>query len=302
MKKFLLPVIGLLIGVSVQAQELKANVTVNSSQIQGTNRQVFDALQLSLNELMNNSRWTTMTFGITERIECTFALIVKSHDASTGAFVCEMQVQARRPVHNTSYLTMLLNFRDKQVNFTYAEFDRLEINTATYDNNLTAIMAYYAYLIIGFDGDSFQRLGGTPSFQMAEQIVNLSQSRSAPDGDGWKAFDNDQNRYALISNMLDERFKRFREFFYEYHRLGLDAMSGNTDNARARIAAGLPVIRDINRQQPGAIAIISFLDAKNDELINIFTKHGTSKEKEDVYNVLADVNPMAISQYEKIKQ
>jgi hypothetical protein len=298
MKKFI-TIILLFCSVLASAQELKCNVTVNSSQIQGTNKQVFETLQKSLSELMNNHKWTDMTFSEKERIECTVGLIVKSYEGN--AFTCEMQVQSRRPVYGSSYSSTLLNFRDPAVNFSYYEFEPLNINSNSYDNNLTAILAYYAYIIIGYDLDSFQKLGGTPAFSAAEQIVNISQNRSDPEGSGWKAFDKNAKRYELINNLLDSRFTKFREYFYDYHRLGLDAMTSNTANARAKIAEGLPVIKEINRLQPQSQAIVSFLDAKADEFINVFAKQGTEKERENVYKILTDINPTNSSRYEAIK-
>ncbi|MDR2473092.1 MAG: DUF4835 family protein [Tannerella sp.] len=299
-KTFFITATALLLALALQAQELKCNVTVNSSKIQGTNRQIFETLQKSLNELMNNHKFTDMTFSQNEKIECTFGIIVNHYQ--DNLFSCEMQIQARRPVWGSSYSTTLLNLRDPAVNFTYFEYDPIIINSNSYDNNLAAIMAYYACIIIGYDLDSFQKLGGNASFAIAEQIVNMSQNRSGSEGDGWRAFDKNGKRYELINNLVDERFKRFREYCYNYHRLGLDNMTSNTANARAKIAEGLPVLKEINRLQPQAQAIVSFIDAKSDEYINIFAKHGTEKEKETVAQILSDINPSATNQYNQIKQ
>jgi len=298
--KHILLSIAIIFSVSLQAQELRCNVTINSSKIPGTNKQIFETLQKALNDLMNNHRFTDMTFAENERIECTFGIIVNQYE--DNMFLCEMQVQSRRPVWGSSYSTTLLNFRDPSVNFTYFEFDPLFINTNSLDNNLTAIMAYYAYIIIGLDLDSYQKFGGTPAFSMAEQIVNSSQSRSGSEGDGWRAFDKNGKRYELISNLVDERFRKFREFFYNYHRLGLDNMTTNIANARAKIAEGLSVLKEINRLRPQSQLIVSFFDAKADELVNIFAKHGTEKEKESVHQILTDLNPTNSNLYNRIKQ
>jgi hypothetical protein len=170
------------------------------------------------------------------------------------------------------------------------------MNDSTITSNLTAVLAYYAYLIIGYDQDSYARLGGTPFFEAAERIVNAAQ---AADLVGWKAFESSKNRYSLVNNLTDEAFKKYRNYFYEYHRMGLDEMSVNMTNARARIAAGLPLVREANRARPSAVIIASFLDAKNDELINIFSK-ATDKEKKEAVEVLMDVNPTQTERYEKI--
>jgi hypothetical protein len=212
------------------------------------------------------------------------------------AYTAQIQIQSRRPVYNTTYYSTLFNFKDLDFTFNYKEFDQLEMNQNTITSNLTAVLAYYAYVIIGYDLDSYSRLGGTPCFRAAEGIVNSAQGANLT---GWNAFESTRNRYALINNLLDEGFSKYRNYFYEYHRLGLDEMSANSANGRAKIAEGLPVLRDVNRATPSAIAISSFLDAKNDELINIFSK-GTTQEKTDAVQVLSDVNPTKSALYEKI--
>jgi len=278
----------------LQAQELNCTVQINSDQIQGTNKSVFSTLQKSISEFMNNRRWTELSFSSEERIESTLNIVVKKVDGD--AFTAEIQIQSRRPVFNSTYYSTLFNFKDINLTFNYKEFDQLEMNQNTISSNLTAVLAYYAYVIIGYDMDSFSRLGGTSSFQAAESIVNLAQGANLS---GWKAFESPKNRYALINNLLDESFKKYRNYFYEYHRFGLDEMSTNSTNGRARIAEGLPILRETNRSTPSAIVITSFLDAKNDELINIFSK-ATTQEKTDAVQILSDVNPTQSSRYEKI--
>ncbi|MGB4415986.1 MAG: DUF4835 family protein, partial [Paludibacter sp.] len=277
--------LGLLIVSSMNAQELNCNIQINSDQISGSNKSVFNTLQKSVSEFVNNRRWTEMTYTNIERIECSMNIIIKK--VEQDVFTAEIQVQSRRPVFNTNYNTTLFNFKDNNFTFDYKEFDQLEMNENTITSNLTAVLAYYAYIIIGYDMDSYTRLGGTPYFQAAESIVNAAQ---AADLVGWKAFESSRNRYALVNNLTDEAFKKYRNYFYEYHRLGLDEMSINMTNARAKIAAGLPVLREANRARPSAVVISSFIDAKSDELINIFSK-ATEKEKKDAVEILSDVNP-----------
>jgi len=284
----------LLLAGFIHAQELNCSVQINSDQIQGTNKSVFNTLKKSVTEFMNNRRWTELTFSSDERIECTISIIVKKVDGD--AFTSEIQIQSRRPVFNSTYYSTLFNFKDINFTFNYKEFDQLEMNQNSITSNLTAVLAYYAYIVIGYDQDSYSRLGGTACFQAAESIVNSAQGANLA---GWKAFESTKNRYALISNLLDEAFKKYRNYFYEYHRLGLDEMSSNSTNARARIAEGLPILRETNRATPSAIVITSFLDAKNDELINIFSK-ATTQEKTDAVQILNDVNPTQSVRYEKI--
>ncbi len=280
--------------INLNAQELNCTVQINSDQISGSNKDVFNTLQKSISDFMNNRKWSEMTFTNIEKIECSMNLIVKS--VQQDNYTAEIQIQSRRPIYNANFYSTLFNFKDNNFTFDYKEFDQLEMNENTITSNLTAVLAYYAYVIIGYDMDSYSRLGGTSFFQAAERIVNAAQ---AADLTGWKAFESSRNRYALINNLTDEAFKKYRNYFYEYHRLGLDEMTSNTVNARAKIAAGLPILRETNRARPSAIAIASFLDAKTDELINIFSK-GSEKEKKEAVEVLSDVNPTQIDRYEKI--
>ncbi len=284
------------------AQELKCTVTVNSDKIEGSSKSMFEALQQSLTELMNNTRWTNMVFAEQERIECTLMLIVNSVSPE-GLMDATMQLQSRRPVYNTNYSTPLLNISDNSFAFTYKEFDRVEIQATQFTSNLAALIAYYSYLIIGFDMDSYSRLGGTPCFQKCEEICNMAQGASIEQAEaaGWKAFGNNKNRFALINNLLDEAFKDFRGYFYEYHRLGLDEMAANAGNGRARIAGGIEVLKSAYKARPGTYITGVFLDAKNDELVQLF-KQGTDAEKKTVVGVLTEVDPTRSEQYEKISE
>ena len=287
--------------VSAGAQELNCTVTINSDQIEGSNKQVYETLKQGIEEYMNQNRWTNMTFAETEKIECSMLIVVKQ--VLDNSYSCEMTLQSRRPVYGTTYTTPLLNFKDNAFNFTYQEFDRIEWQQNQFTTNLTAMLAYYSYLIIGHDMDSYQRLGGTPCFRMCEEIVNACQSASMEGSEqkGWLAFDSISNRYALINNLQDEAFKKYRNFYYEYHRLGLDEMSGNVTNGRARIAEGLPVLKEAYRARPATYVINTFLDAKADELVDIFHE-GTDKEKKEVYDLLIDIDPTRQNTYDRINE
>ena len=285
----------------LSAQELNCSVTINSDQIEGSNKQVYSTLETSIEEYMNQNRWTNMTFAEHEKIECSMMIIVK--EAADNLYKCEMTLQSRRPVYGTTYTTPLLNFNDASFNFTYQEFDRIEYQQNQFTTNLTAMLAYYCYLIIGHDLDSYQRLGGTPYFQACEEICNACQSASMDNIEqkGWLAFDSNRNRYALINNLLDDAFSKYRNYYYDYHRLGLDEMSANVTNGRARIAEGIPVLKEAYRARPATYVINTFLDAKAEELVDIFRK-GTDKEKTDVYNLLMDIDPTRQNTYDKINQ
>lgn len=286
---------------SVQAQELKCNVTINSDQVEGSNKAVFNTLQQSIQEFVNNSQWTNMTFQDKERIECNMLIVVKQ--VQDNMYVCEFTCQSRRPVYGTTYTTPILNFKDNNFIFTYQEFDRLDFQQHTFTSNLTALIAYYCYLIIGHDMDSFSRFGGTPYFQICENIVNAAQSASleSTEQSGWKAFDSNRNRYALINNLMDEAFKEYRQYFYDYHRYGLDEMINNVANGRARIASGIEILDKANKARPATYVINAFLDAKSDELVNIF-QEGTEDERTKVYETLVNIDPTRQSTYEQIQQ
>ncbi|MFZ4724611.1 MAG: DUF4835 family protein [Paludibacter sp.] len=293
--KYIIVILNFLIFTGfVKSQELKCTIQINSDQIQGTNKSVFNTLQKSITEFVNNRKWTEASYSNDERIECTMNILLKKVEGEV--FTAEIQIQSRRTIYNSTYFSPLFNFKDNSFVFNYKEFDILELPENTITSNLTAVVAYYAYIIIGYDMDSYSRLGGSSCFQSAESIVNAAQGADLV---GWKAFESTRNRYALVNNLTDEAFKKFRNYFYEYHRLGLDEMTINATNARARIAEGLPIIREANRARPSSIIISSFLDAKNDELINIFAK-GTTKEKTDAVQILSDVNPTLTARYEKI--
>ena len=293
--------LALALAVGMCAQEINCTVTVNSDQIEGSNKQIFETLRLAVEEYMNQNRWTNMTYAQQEKIECSMLILVKKLE--NHLFTCEMTLQSRRPVYGTTYSTPLLNFKDNAFNFTYQEFDRIEWQQNQFTTNLTAMLAYYCYLIIGHDQDSFQRLGGTPFFQMCEEIVNTCQSASMDNIEqkGWLAFESNRSRYALINNLLDEAFKKYRNYYYEYHRLGLDEMSSNVTNGRARIAEGLPVLKEAYRARPATYVINTFLDAKADELVDIF-RQGTDKEKKDVYDLLTDIDPTRQTTYDRMNE
>lgn len=287
--------------IGIHAQELNCTVTVNSDQIQGTNKEMFNTLKQSIEEFVNTLRWTNMTFQDKERIECSMLLVVKS--IQDGIFNCEFTCQSRRPVYGTSYSTPTLNFKDNNFVFTYQEYDRLDYQQSTFTTNLTALLAYYCYLIIGYDMDSFSKLGGTPCFQACEQIVTAAQSASLDNSEsvGWKAFESNRNRYALINNLMDEAFKKYRTFYYDYHRHGLDEMVNNVANGRARIAKDINVLKEAYNARPATYVINAFLDAKAEELVNLF-KQGTSEEKKMVYELLMDIDPTRQSTYDEINR
>jgi hypothetical protein len=285
----------------MKAQELKCTISINSEQVQGSNKAVFTTLQQSMEEFVNTQRWTNMTFQEKERIECSMMIVVKS--VQDNMFVCEFTCQSRRPVFGTTYTTPTLNIKDANFTFTYQEYDRMEFQHNTFTSNLTALVAYYCYLIIAHDMDSFAKLGGTPYFQVCEDIVTSAQSASLDNAEmvGWKAFESNRNRYALTNNLMDEAFKKYRAYYYDYHRHGLDEMVNNVANGRARIAKDIKVLKEAYNARPATYLVGTFLDAKSDELVNIF-KSGTADEKKMVYELLMDIDPTRQDTYENINR
>ncbi|MBQ2607661.1 MAG: DUF4835 family protein [Paludibacteraceae bacterium] len=300
MRKILF-IVALWVAAAVSAQEFQCRVTINSDQIEGSNKQVFETLKTSIEEYVNQNKWTNLQFMEHEKIDCQMLIVVKS--VEDNLYTCEMTLQSRRPVYGSSYTTPLMNFQDKNFNFTYQEYDQIVYQQNQFTTNLTAMLAYYCYLMLGYDFDSFQRLGGTPFYEVCEDIVNACQTASmgGTEQKGWLAFDSNRNRYALVNNLMDEAFKPFRQYFYEYHRMGLDIMADNVANGRARIADGINVLKEANRARPATFVINTFLDAKADELVSIF-QQGTSAEKQKVYDLLMDIDPTRQNTYDKINQ
>lgn len=280
----------------VEAQELNCKVSINYAQIQGTNTQVFKTLETALKEFINDRKWTTAQYSIAERIACSMSLTVKEYSES-GTFKCELVVQSSRPVYDANYNTTLFNFKDVNVGFTYLEFDPLELKDNQLSNNLIAVVAYYAYLIIGLDMDSMAPLGGTDVLRAVESTVTAAQSLPET---GWKAFEDTRNRHGLINDYLDETMKPFRQMVYEYYRIGLDEMAQNADRGRAKITAALQQLKKVKETKPMSIWSQLFTETKKDELVNIYSK-GTQEEKELVYKLLVDINPGQTNDWDKIK-
>ena len=277
--------------------ELNARITINSDKVQGSDKQVFTTLQEALMEFVNNRRWTDATFGINERIDCSFTIII--NEQIDNSFTGEIQVQASRPVYNSSYTTNLFNFRDTELNFEYTQFEPLEYTENTLNSNLTATIVYYIYIILGLDFDSFSPLGGRVYFDQAQQIVNLAQSQGS--WNGWRAFEKDDNRHGLITALTDNTSETFRNFWYTYHRKGLDEMAGNPDRGRTTIIEALPALQEVKSVRPTSVLLRLFSDSKLDELVLIYSK-ATTQEKQAGYKMLFELYPTAGSRLESLQK
>ncbi len=281
------------------SQELNCNIQLVTQQIQGTNKQVFETLQGAIYEFMNNRSWTTHVFDVDERIECNMLFNLQDQ-IGDDEFRGTLQIQVRRPVYNSSFNTVLFNYVDNELNFKYVEYEPLEFSENSHISNLTSILAYYAYIILGLDYDSFSFEGGTEFFQKAEKIMINAQN--APQK-GWKSIESPsrKNRYWLINNILNEDFSAAREFIYRYHRSGLDMMYEKLNEARAEISESLKLLQQVYRNKPDPF--MHFLqviyDAKSDELVNIF-KESFPEEKTRVFAILNEIDPANTNKYEAI--
>lgn len=278
------------------AQDVKAYVRVNAEQIGGTstNREIYDEMNQALTEFINSRRWTDATFTEDERIECNFVITLEK--AAGENYSGKLQVQASRPVYNSGYTTTLFNFLDPNLSFNYTQYQKLEFDENVYENNLLSTIAFYVNIILGINFDSFSRYGGSRYFEKAELIVSLAQGS---DDIGWKAFDSDRNRYALVSNYQDERLKKLRDIMYEYHRFGLDEMVNSVEKGRTNIFNNLPYLKEMNRAVPYSIALQLFVEAKMNELLDMF-KPATSKEKKDLYEILQSILPTQSNKFQEL--
>ena len=282
------------------AQELQAKITINHAQISGTEKSVFDNLQQTLEQFVNDRQWTHLQFQKNERIVCYFNLQVTKYDKDQGIFTCKATIQANRPVYNSAYTSTLYNNVDENFTFKFAEFDQLEFNEEQIDNQLTALFAYYAYLLIGLDLDSFSPKGGEDVLQRCMNLTNNAQNLDYP---GWKAFDNDRNRFAIINDYLDGSMEPFRQLQYDYYRKGLDEMANNAERGRTEITTALETgLKKAKENRPLSMLPQIWTDYKKDELANIYKGKGTQKEKETVFEILTSINPSQNKYWDQIKE
>ena len=282
------------------AQELQAKITINHAQISGTEKSVFDNLQQTLEQFVNDRQWTHLQFQKNERIVCNFNLQVTKYDKDQGIFTCKATIQANRPVYNSAYTSTLYNNVDENFTFKFAEFDQLEFNDEQIDNQLTALFAYYAYLLIGLDLDSFSPKGGEDVLQRCMNLTNNAQNLDYP---GWKAFDNDRNRFAIINDYLDGSMEPFRQLQYDYYRKGLDEMANNAERGRTEITTALETgLKKAKENRPLSMLPQIWTDYKKDELANIYKGKGTQKEKEAVFEILTSINPSQNKYWDQIKE
>jgi hypothetical protein len=297
--KYYLIIFLVLLPAIINAQELNCNVQVSAQRIQGSNRQIFESMQKDLFEFMNNTVWTNHVFSYAERIDCNI-LINLSDQLSADEFKGTIQVQLSRPVFNTTYNSTQLNFIDNNFQFKYVEFQPLVFDPNTYRSSLVSVLAYYTYMILGFDYDSFSPMGGTEFYQMAEKIVTNAQN--APEA-GWKPYDGsrNRNRYWLVKNVLDKEYEGVRQFLYDYNMNGLDKMESKITEAKTSMVESLKLIQDVYRKKPDPFMYLVqvVMEAKSGELINIFSG-AFPEEKSRVVQILIEIDPANKTKYEAI--
>ncbi|PJJ83661.1 type IX secretion system protein PorD [Mucilaginibacter auburnensis] len=283
--------------LKVSAQDLNARVTVLSPKIQTTNKRIFQSLENAMKDFLNGRKWLGDQILPNERIDCNFVVTITTWDGSSN-FNAELQIQSSRPVFNANYTTTLLNINDKDFDFIYNEGQTIDYSDQNFQSNLASVMAFYAYIIAGIDNDSFSRLGGTPYYERAQNVLNIAQSSPYR---GWKAFDSNTNRYWLLENINNKVYEPLRGFIYDYHRNGMDLMADNAAKARKAIDGFLPVLGDVDRQRLGAMLPLVFFAAKGDELVNIY-KTAPAQERVQAYNILMKGDPSNGIKYQALQK
>lgn len=295
MRKFLLFLPILFMQFAAQAQDLNARVQILSPKIQTPNKRIFNTLETAIKDFLNGHKWSADQIQPQERIDCNFVINITQWDGA-NSYSAEVQVQSSRPVYASNYNTTLLNINDRDFDFNYTEGQILDFNDQQFQSNITSFFAFYAYIIVGLDYDSFSRFGGSPYFQRAQAVVNAAQTSSYK---GWKAFDGNQNRYWLAENLNNNVYDNIRNFSYIYHRLGLDVMAANADQGLQVILGALPAIADIDRQRTGAMLPQVFFTAKSDELLQVLAK-ADPQQRQTAYQIMVKADPANGNKYQAL--
>lgn len=281
------------------AQELNAKVVINTAQIGNTNTEACETFKEKVQEFLNTKQWTSVKYNEVERIECTFNITINKYSAQEGAFECTLLLNSSRPVWGSSYTSALYNTRDQHFDFKFDPADQLEYNPDNLDNQLMALLAYYAHLLIGMDMDTFAPLGGTQVLQTAEDIVNKAQNLGYS---GWSAFNESNNRFALLNDYIDGSMETMRQLNYVYHRKGLDQLCDSTEKAHTALVESMELLDQARQARSMSNVPQLFTEYKKEELVNIFSKHGNQEKRLRVYDILFAINPSQSQSWEKIKK
>lgn len=296
MKKIIGIALLMMLGIGIQAQELNARVQILAPNISNINKKNLELLQNTIRDFLNNNKWTSETYLPQERIDCNFVITVTNWDGSSG-YNAEAQIQSSRPVFASSYTSTLLNISDKDFDFNYNDGQSLDFSDQNFIGNLSSLLGYYAYTIIGLDRDSFSRLNGTPLYLKAQNVLNVAQTAG---NKGWKAFDGLRNRYWLNENLLNNVFKELRVFIYDYHRNGLDRLQESVPDGAKAVLGFLPALQQMDKQKLGSIFPNVYFASKAEEITNVLS-NCLPQDKLKAYNLLSEIDPANIAKYEALK-
>jgi len=297
LKKTIFIYLALISSLNVNSQEILCNVRVNSSQVQISDRKIFQSMQTAIYEFINNTKWTNANISSEERIECSI-LINISNKISNDEYEGSMQIQSTRPIYGTSYKSTLFNFMDNNIRFKFLEYQSLEFSETSHLSNLTSIIAFYVNIILGLDFATFSEEGGNEYFNTAQKIVNNAQNARES---GWKAFESDKNRYWIAHDLLDNRYNKYHMCLYRYHRIGLDKLAEEPEDARYEITESIESLRSIYRENPSALLLKLFFDAKADEITKIYSE-AFPNEKARIIKTLTEIDPSNSTKYQTIAQ
>jgi hypothetical protein len=284
----------LLVGFA-QAQQLNCTVQVNSDKIASTNNQIFKNLKNSISDFVNKTDWTGEEFKQNEKIDCSMVIILNSYDSNQ--FTATLQVQSTRPIFNSTYASPVFNFNDNDFSFRYVEFENLQFNPSTFDSNLVSILAYYSYMILGFDGDTYSLMGGNKNYEVAQQIMTVAQQGGYK---GWSQVDGNQNRFHLVTDVLSGTYDAYRETLYQYHREGLDLMNSDVKGSKDKVIASINTLSKIYTVRPNAFLTRVFFDAKVDEIVSILSG-GPRVSLSETIDALNKMSPLNVSKWQTIK-
>ena len=279
----------------VTGQELNCDVQINTDQIEATDKSIFETMQRSIREFMNNRKWSNYNFGNEERIDCTILITFSEWDGA-DKFSASINLVLKRPIYNSSYNSTVLNYIDRDFQIRYAMFQSLEFTPTTFTSNLTSVLGFYVNIFLGMDFDTFSRYGGTQFYEVAQQIVSAAGNSNAK---GWKPFESQKNRYWMVENLFNAKYAPLRDFLYEFHRLGLDVMYENPEKGRAAILKSLDHLEKVKRDRPNLFMLQLILEAKIFEFINVFSE-GSPADKTKAVNKLKAIDPVNSEKYDDI--
>ena len=299
MKRYLLLGAIFLLGWQAKAQELNVTVKINIQKLQTVDPKVFETLEQTVNEFLNSQKWTEDIFEPEERINCNFLLTIQE-ELSPTSFKADLAIQSSRPVFGSSYESPLLNHIDKELTFSYEQFQPVQFSRNTFNDNLSAVLSFYVYVILGMDYDSFSPFGGETYYQIAQEILNTVPQAVANSAGGWRSIDGNRNRFWMIENILSPRVRPYRQAMYDYHRQALDTMVDDIPTARAILVQAVDNIGKVNQSYPNSMIVQMFANTKTQELVEIFKK-GTRQEQDQVIRVMTRLDPSGVSKYRAMR-